>query len=132
MKVGQTNSYTKTKVDLNKYIVLEVQEIATIVADIINFEEPVVATILQVKKFGKIKFELNGVIYISDNPYYNYIDKRTRTVLYAIHKENDDINVINLNNVAFNLSAVKMSKLHDIIFENDEWLDIPEYIHGRM
>lgn len=128
MKLGQTNTYTKTKVDLNQYIVLEVQEIATVVAEIVNFEEPVLANVLQARRFGKIKFDINGVLYTSDNPYFNFIDKRSRNVLYGIHKENKDFIVINLNNVAFNMSAVKMSKLHDIKFEDDEWLDIPQHL----
>lgn len=132
MRVGQTNTYSKTKVDQNKYIQIEVQETVTLVTDVINFPEPVAANVLQARKFGKIKFVLHGVEYISDNPYFNYIDKRSRSVLYAIHQDNDNFIVINLNNVAFDMSAVAMSKLHDIKFENEEWLDIPGYIFGRM
>lgn len=132
MRVGHTFTYSKTKVEQNKYMHIEVQEITTLVTDIIDFQEPVVANVTQARKFGKIKFVLNDVEYTSDNPYYNYIDKRSRTTMYAVHKENDNFIVINLNNVAFNMSAVKMSKLHDIVFENEEWINIPEYIHGRM
>lgn len=128
MRVGHTFTYSKTKVEQNKYMHIEVQEITTLVADVIDFQEPVVAHVTQVRKFGKIKFVLNDVEYTSDNPYYNYIDKRARTVLYAIHKKDDNFIVINLNNVAFNMTAVKMSKLHDIKFEDEEWINIPEHL----
>lgn len=131
MKVGQIHTYSRTKVEQNKYIHIEVKEQVVLVADVVDFQEPVVAIVTQARKFGKIKFVLNGIIYISDNPYFNYIDKRSRNVLYAIHKEDNNFIVINLNNVAFNMSAVQMSKLHDIKFENEEWIDIPQYIYVK-
>jgi hypothetical protein len=135
MKLGQITSYSKVKVEGNQYACIEIEEKVVNLAEIVDFVEPVKALVISTGAYGQIKFTIDGLEYTSENPFSNYIDRRVRMPFYGVHQKEGVFKVINLDNVEFNLSAVKMSDLHNKIYLNrhnldDWWIEIPNEYHG--
>lgn len=129
MKKGQLLSHTKTRIKDNIYAIVQVKETIINSAEITHFNSVINAIITHIGINNQIKFIIDNIEYISKNPFMNYIDKRQCEPIYAVSNDMPNhFKVIDLTNVKFDLSALKMTELFSRFYGDDdvEWIEIPE------